>query len=263
MDRDNINLVAAFASFDQCRTMIKALLQNTNSASVALLALEGLFRIEQDVDRNQFRYVKEEIRDLLRKWRCESLDGEYTELRRDILKRLTIFGTLKVPLFIDEYGTKRLMKQFNGVVEPIDITLDTPIVHVTYTLQKNQIVAKKGFIPSDEKNVIAGSWFSPMYQLGNDPPTSPDGNGALETTLKKLGVSGIRQGEIVSYEQEVNFIVYASDTDPQSLVVKATENAVKLFQGDPNAYTAVSIFVPSRFLPQPGPPTFEEKSERS
>ena len=256
MDQDNINLLGAFVSYDQCRTMIKALLQNTNSASVALLALEGLSRIEQDVHRGQFTGdVHEEIRDLLRKWRCKSLNGKYTTLYRQILERLTIFKTLEVPLFIDKYGTKRLMKQFNGVVEPIDITLDTPIVHVTHTLQKNQIVAMNGFIPSDRKNIIAGLWFSPRYKPPNEL-TSRYGNWAFETTLRKLGVTGIRQGEIVSYKQEVNFIVYASDTDPQSLVVKATENAAKLFQNRLDAYTAVSIFVPRRFLSQSDPPTF-------
>ena len=254
MDQDNINLLGAFASYDQCRTMIKALLQNTNSASVALLALEGLSRIEQDVHRNQFTYdVDEEIRDFLRKWRCESLDGEYTTLRRQILEKLTIFEALEVPLFIDEYGTKRLMKQFNGVV-PIDITLDTPIVHVTHTLQKNQIVAMNGFIPSDKKNIIAGLWFSPRYKPRNQL-TSRYGNWAFETTLRKLGVSGIRQGEIVSYKQEVNFILYASDTVQLSPILKATENAAKLSQNRLDAYTVVSIFVPSRFLPQSDPPT--------
>ena len=234
--------------------MIKALLQNTNSASVALLALEGLSRIEQDVHRNQFTYdVDEEIRDFLRKWRCESLDGEYTTLRRQILEKLTIFEALEVLLFIDEYGTKRLMKQFNGVV-PIDITLDTPIVHVTHTLQKNQIVAMNGFIPSDKKNIIARLWFSPRYKPRNQL-TSRYGNWAFETTLRKLGVSGIRQGEIVSYKQEVNFIVYVSDTVQLLPVLKATENAAKLSRNRLDAYTVVSIFVPSRFLPQSDPPT--------
>ena len=282
MDQDNIKLLGAFASYDQCRTMIQALLQNTNSASVTLLALEGLSRIEQDVHFDQFCYdVKEKIRGFLRKWRCESLDREYTTLHRKILRRLTIFETLEVPLFIDEYGTKRLMKQFkfNGVkpidvtlystdvqqwlenvapetldVEPIPIVLDTPIVHVTHTLQKDQIVEMNRFNPSNKKNIIAGLWFSPRYKPPNQL-TSRYGNWAFETTLRKLGVSEIRQGEIVSYKQEVNFIVYASDTDPQSLVVKATENAAKLSQNRLDAYTAVSIFVPWRFLPQSGPPT--------
>ena len=281
MDQDNVKLLGAFASYKECLTMIKALLQNTNSASVALLALEGLSRIGEDSHCGQFgSEVSEEVRGFLRKWRCESLDGTYTTLHRQILRKLTIFEFLEVPLFIDSYGTKRLMKQFkfNGVkpidvtlydpdvqqwlekvapetidVEPIPITLDTPIVHITHTLQKNEIVAKNGFIPSDRKNIIAGLWFSPKYQLGNDPSTmtSRYGNWAFETTLKTLGVSRIHQGEIVSYKQEVNFIVYASDTDPQSLVVKATENAAKLSQNRLDAYTAVSIFVPSRFLPDP------------
>ena len=127
-------------------------------------------------------------------------------------------------------------------------------MHVTHTSEKTQIVAMNGFIPSDKKNIIAGLWFSPRYKPRNQL-TSRYGNCAFETTLRKLGVSGVRQGEIVSYKQEVNFIVYASDTVQLSPVVKATENAVKS-QVHPNAYTAVSIFVPSRFLPKPCPPTF-------
>jgi hypothetical protein len=76
------------------------------------------------------------------------------------------------------------------------------------------------------------------------------GSWAFETTLRKLGVSGIHQGEIVSYKREVNFIVYASDTLPPDTAKKATDDAVQSSQNDLEAYSVVSIFVPSRFLPQ-------------
>ena len=226
--------------------------------------------------------VLENIREFLRRWRCESpLVGTYNHRTFQMLRNLTIYSILDVPLFIDTYGQKRLMSEYvcnstaiktnpryradvqqclRGVapescdVEIISPDLDTPIVHVTHTLQKNQIVAMKGFIPSDKKNIITGLWFSPRCKPRNQL-TSRYGNWAFETTLRKLGVSGIRQGEIVSYKQEVNFILYASDTVQLSPILKATENAAKLSQNRLDAYTVVSIFVPSRFLPQSDPPT--------
>ena len=145
----------------------------------------------------------------------------------------------------------------NFNIEDIPIDLDTPIVHVTHTVQKDLIVAGQKLDPSDNKNSVKGIWFSPKYQLG-DPEgvmKSVYGNWAFETTLSKLqGVAGIRQGEIVSYPNEVNFILYAcSDTEPPDPVMKkATNDAVKLSKDREYAYTTVSIFVPSRFLPQQG-----------
>jgi hypothetical protein len=65
-----------------------------------------------------------------------------------------------------------------------------------------------------------------------------------------LGVAGIRQGEIVSYKKEVNFILYASDTVSPNPVRKATDK--KLSERNPEAYAAVSIFVPSQFLNKQG-----------
>jgi hypothetical protein len=76
------------------------------------------------------------------------------------------------------------------------------------------------------------------------------GSWAFETTLRSLGVVGIRQGEIVYYKNEVNFILYASDTVPPWPVTKATDSALRLFENNYFAYGVVSIFVPSRFLPQ-------------
>ena len=235
---------------------------NLDSAVKAFLALQDLVNSGQISSP----VVLENIREFLRRWRCESpLVGAYNPWIFQMLRNLTIYSILDVSLFIDTYGQNPryradVQQWLRGVapescdVEIISPDLDTPIVHVTHTLQKNQIVAMKGFIPSDKKN-ITGLWFSPRCKPRNQL-TSRYGNWAFETTLRKLGVSGIRQGEIVSYKQEVNFILYASDTVQLSPILKATENAAKLSQNRLDAYTAVSIFVPSRFLPTPCPPTF-------
>ena len=254
MGQDNVNPLGAFATFIGFETTIDALFQNTNSASVALLALEGLFRIEEDVNSGQFSPFKlENIRESLRKWRCESpLDGAYEGAFKRVvpfLRNLTIFKTLEVPLFIDDYGDKRLMGDYGENVEQILIDLDTPIVHVTHSKEKKKIDRQKRFLPSDNKNSVDGTWFSPKREL--DRP-SIFGNWAFETTLRQLGVSSIRQGEIVSYKNQVNFILYASDTFPQNPVVlrKATDAALR--RNNPDAYSLLSIFVPSRFLQQQG-----------
>jgi hypothetical protein len=139
-------------------------------------------------------------------------------------------------------------------VIPISLLLDTPIVHVTHTAEKVSIVKDQKLKPSDNKNSVEGIWFSPKYNL-SDPQdvieTSVYGLWAFETTLRRLGVSGIRQGEIVSYKNEVNFILYASDTVPPDPVMKkASGDAVKFFKNNADAYAAMSIFVPSRFLLQ-------------
>ena len=69
MDQDNVTPLGAFATFNEFETTIDALFQNTNSASVALLALEGLFRIEEDVNSGQFTsFMLEKIREFLHKW---------------------------------------------------------------------------------------------------------------------------------------------------------------------------------------------------
>ena len=165
----------------------------------------------------------------------------------EFLRNLTIFETFNVPLFIDNYGKKRLMSDYEDLYEDIDIDLDTQIVHVTHSKEKDQIVENQLFVPSNNKNIIEGVWFSPESQLG-DPPHSVYGSWAFKTTLRSLGVRWLRQGEIVSYKNEVNFILYASDTVSPNPVRKATDE--KLTESNPEAYAAVSIFVPSRFLPQ-------------
>ncbi len=241
---DQVDLLNAFTSLAGFQSMMNSLLPaltNSNSAAAAVLALEGLFRIEADVRSGQFDCnTFETIREFLRKWRCESpLDQAYGGAFRrttTLLRSLTIFKSLDVPLFIDDYGKKRLMSDYSQL-EIIPIDLDTPIVHVTHTIQKDQILTNQILIPSDNKNIIEGIWLSPKYSRCG----GMFGNWAFETTLRRLGVSGIRQGEIVSYKQEVNFIVYASDTvplppptgllsPPPIPVTRATDKAVRLSQ---------------------------------
>ncbi|XP_028413690.1 uncharacterized protein LOC114536545 [Dendronephthya gigantea] len=262
---DTVDLLQAFASFDRFRTMVNTLLtalESANSASATVLALEGLFRIEDGVQSQQFSLdpsLRLRIRKVLRQWRCNSnLEFAYVIVGKrvpDILRNLTIFATFKIPLFVDDYGQKKLMNIFNDEqLVNIDIDLQTPIVHVTHCSEKENILKARKFVPSDNKNIIAGTWFSPENQLGW-PPRSVYGSWAFETTLEKLGVECIRQGEIVSYKDEVNFILYAGRRDEDEFAVlcprKATDEAAKEIQGRVTAYTAVSIFVPSEFLPNP------------
>ena len=286
-------------------------------------AVDAFSTLETRINNNN----EEAIREFLRKWRCESrLDTEkFNTATKVFLKSLTIFETRNVPLFIDDYGRKRLMSyyiddvenfknfakiytpesgqatfsslegkqfpvkmkvnpeaepKFSGLIYigiptgsrgklywveaetiyieviPISLLLDTPIVHVTHTAEKFSIGKDQKLESSDNKNSVKGIWFSPKYNL-SDPQnmieTSVYGSWAFETTLRRLGVSGIRQGEIVSYKNEVNFILYASDTVPPVPVMKkASGDAVKLFKNNADAYAAMSIFVPSRFLLQQG-----------
>ena len=253
---DQVDLLKAFRSFDGFREMmienLLPALNDPNSAAVAFFALEGLFRIETEVESGQFvEDVFEDIRKFLRKWRCESpLDESYSggfNRVAKFLRSLTVFKILKVPLFIDDYGTRRLMSDYSEL-KYIRIDLDTTVVHITHAEQKDSIVAEQNLKPSDNKNIIEGTWFLPKGQRGS----GMFGSWAFETTLRKLGVSGIHQGEIVSYKREVNFIVYASDTLPPDTAKKATDDAVMSSQNDSEAYSVVSIFVPSRFLPQQG-----------
>ena len=263
---EQVDLLQAFRSHHSFQTMMTnnllPALNNANSAAAAVLALEGLYRIEEDVLSHQFaktNEVREGIREFLRKWRCESpLDAAYggSKVVR-FLRKLTIFKTFDIPLFVDNYGKKRLMSDYGDQnLEDIPIDLNTSIVHVTHSEEKDQIVEHQLFVPSNRKNIIEGIWFSPKNQLQANPEENPEmhsvyGSWAFETTLARLGVAGIRQGEIVSYKHEVNFILYASDTAPPDLVMrKATNNAVQVFHNNQRAYTSVSIFVPSSFLPQ-------------
>ena len=220
MAEDNVDLLNAFTSFDGFQaTMINVLeaLDRANSASVAILALQALYSIEDTVKSRQFTPTFDErVRTYLRKWRCESRLSEAYEHRYkravSFFRSLTVFETFEVPLFIDDWGKKRLITEYEGDVEPININLQKPIVHVTHSEEKEQIVADRRFKPSGRKNIMEGTWFSPKYKLG-DPPSSVYGNWAFETTLEKMGVEYIRQGEIVSYKNEVNFILYAGEKE--------------------------------------------------
>ena len=236
-----------------------AALMNTNSASVPLLALEELqLCVQKVLGSSQVDWSEyERVRDMLRKWRCESQESHLSQAYAwtvvPSLRDLTIFNQLGVPLFIDNYGQRRYMSEFTqfGASIQVPVDLDTPIVHVTHDQEKEQIFQLQAFVASNNKNIIPGIWFSPKYQLGPAPGKSVYGNWAFETTLRNLGVSGIRQGEIVSYKQEVNFILYASDTVPLSHPLMATADAVRSSQSC-FAYPQVSIFVPSKFLPKQG-----------
>ena len=122
---------------------------------------------------------------------------------------------------------------------------DTPIFHVTHHEEAERIASDGKFQPSDNKNIIKGTWF------GLDNPTDSSsvyGSNSFETTLSKLGVEGLHQGEVVSYKYEVNVILYAADDDGCSWngLKKPTDEAVKKTKD--GAYVKVSIFVPARFL---------------
>ena len=215
---------------------------------VTILALEGLYRIENDVESGQLtngQFI--EVRDVLRKWRCESpLSGAYSGAYKRVpkfLRNLTIFKTLKVPLFIDDFGEKKLLNNYAG---PDDIHIDekTAIFHVTHSPEAEKIVKEQQLKASDNKNIIKGTWF------GLDESPSVYGSQSFQTTLGELGIKGLRQGEIVSYTNEVNVILYAEeDATEFKGLKKPTVEAVK--EGNSNAYIHVSIFVPAKFLPSP------------
>lgn len=233
----------ALYCFASCRSMVNKLMETTD-AGVKLLALEGLFRIESDAHRHQFTDdVLEQVKSFLRKWRCESPRRVYTVMYGIPLhlRHLTIFKTLKVPLFIDDYGTKQLLSSYE--LMDVEINGDTPIFHVTHGEEAADIFEEEKFQPSDNKNIIEGTWFG----LSNS--SSVYGSYSFETTLSKLGVKGLHQGEVVSYKNEVNVILYAAvDTEfGCNQLKRPTDEAV--MEGNDKAYVKISIFVPARFLP--------------
>ena len=247
----NIDLLSTFLTFRGCTEVFEKVIEALKDAdpAVAVLALEGLFCIEEKVNSKQFPGVPEsQVKNILRKWRCESpLSWGYeTDRAPKFLKGLTIFKTLQVPLFIDNYGNKELLSSFKPE-EKMDVRIDgdTPIFHVTHQEEAERIASEGNFQPSDNKNIIKGTWF------GLDNPTDSSsvyGSNSFETTLSKLGVEGLHQGEVVSYKYEVNVILYAADDDGcnWSGLKKPTDEAVnKINEG---AYVKVSIFVPARFL---------------
>lgn len=248
-----MDLLNAFTSFDSCSNMVDNLIAilDDNDAAVAVLALEGLYRIEENVAGGQFSVhpcTRRKIKELLRKWRCESpMYQAYTGAYGRVpcfLRSLTIFKIYEVPLFIDNYGNKKLLSSYESRIEDIDIDEATPIYHVTHSEEAEKIAEEKRLKPSDNKNIIEGCWFG---QLDNNG-CSYYGSRAFQTTLFRLRIGGLRQGEIVCYKKEVNVILYAVDDEEAGLSglkkPKLTDEEVA-----DGAYVKVSIFVPSSFLP--------------
>ena len=241
-NQDNVDLFDAFTTYDGSYDVLKKLLNQADPA-VALLALECLNRIENEVSREQLlHYVPEEIPNLLRRWRNGNTSG-YDPITKMVLRRLTIFKTLEIPLFIDELGKKNLLSEYKDTVD-VDIGLDDPIYHVTHLEEAMSIADSKNLEASDNKNIIKGCWF------GLPSPMSVYGNRAFETTLSKLGVGGLRQGEIVSYKHEVNVILYADEEADTSGVKKPSDEAARNYHEKPSMYVKVSVFVPRKFLPE-------------
>ena len=138
------------------------------------------------IDQNlPYRFLRGQLlKSFLRKWRCESPRRVYTVMYGIPLhlRHLTIFKTLKVPLFIDDYGTKQLLSSYE--LMDVEINGDTPIFHVTHREEAADIFKEEKFQPSDNKNIIEGTWFG----LSNS--SSVYGSYSFETTLSKLGVKG-------------------------------------------------------------------------
>ena len=103
-DRDQVDLLNAFMSYNNFQTLMKRMvptdLDNTKSASVAMITLQGLFCIEDVIQSGQAVFdtdMREMIRRMLRKWRCESpLALAYTHWIKVVpfLRSLTIFKHL-------------------------------------------------------------------------------------------------------------------------------------------------------------------------
>ena len=246
----NIDLLLAFDNYESCIAVCEKVIEALKDAdpAVVVLAFEGLFRIESGVNSGQFQGdVLVEVRDFLRKWRCESpLTGGYSGTWNRVpgfLRNLTIFKTLEIPLFIDDNGNKELLNEYTG--EDIHINEETTIFHATYWPQEaDMIIAEQQLKPSDKNNIIKGTWF------GLENSSSGYGSRSFQTTLRKLGIKGLRQGEIVSYNDQVKVILYAEkDATEFKGLKKPTDEAVK--ERNPNARIHVSIFVPASFLPSP------------
>ena len=241
-NQDKVDLFDAFGSSEAKKVEFEKPL-NQADPTVALLALEGLFHTESEVGRGQ-----ETIRSFLRRWRNDN-DSGYKNITKKVLRELTIFKTHEVPLFIDDYGKKNLLRSYheNENVN-IDDLVDEPIYHVTHFHEAMSIAKSKELRASDNKNIMEGCWFGLMLE---SPTTSVYGSRAFKTTLSKLGVRGVRQGEIVSYKRKVNVILYADDEGDTDGVKKPTEEGAKRHHKNRNMYVKVSIFVPKRFLPKP------------
>ena len=243
-NQDIVDSFDAFGSSEAFKKEFEKLLNHPDPA-VAVLALRGLFCIENEAGRGQ-----ERIRSFLGRWRNDSRGScsKYDETTKTVLRKLTIFKTHEVPLFIDDFGTKNLLSSYDET-EDMHINLDTDaIYHVAHFHEAMSIANSKELRASDNKNVVEGCWFGLIRE---SPTTSEYGSRAFKTTLSKLGVRGVRQGEIVSYEEEVNVILYADDEGDTDGVKKPTEESAKRHHKNPKMYVKVSIFVPKRFLPKP------------
>ncbi|CAH3016197.1 unnamed protein product, partial [Porites evermanni] len=197
MSERQINLLSAFTSWDRCSNMCVQLMEALKDAGldVTVLALEGLSRIENDVKSDQFPgSVGNKVRDVLRQWRCESpLTGAYSGAYKRVpkfLRSLTIFTTFKVPLFIDDFGKKELLNNYTDS-EDIHINEETAIFHVTHSQEAGKIVKEQQLKPSDNKNIIEGTWF------GLDESPSVYGSESFQTTFRDLGVKGLQVFEKV------------------------------------------------------------------
>ena len=212
--------------------------------TAAVLDLEGRLGIENEGGRGQ-----ETIRRVLRRWRNDNIpNAKYDARTKNNLRALSIFETRGVPIFIDDYGDKNVLSSYYKTEEVV-IKPDDSIYHVTHLKEAMSIACTKELKASDEKNIMEGCWFG--IDLKPEKPESVYGSRYFETTLSKLGVGGLRQGEIVYYKREVNVILYADNVGDANGVNKPTEATARRWHKNGNMYVNVSIFVPKRFLPKP------------
>ena len=240
-NQDIVDLFDAFGRPDALKEEFEKLLSQADRTEL-VLALEGLSITEDEAGRGQ----ETRIRSFLRRLRNDSAGSrsKYDEPTKNVLRKLNIFKTHEVPLFIDNYGDKNLLSNYRETKD-VGIDLHAPICHVTHFHEAMSIANSKELIASDNKNLMEGCWFGP------EGPNSVYGSRAFKTTLSELGVGCLRQGEIVSYKREVNVILYADDKGDTDRVKKPTEESAKRHHDNPKMYVKVSIFVPKRFLPKP------------
>ena len=105
------------------RTKLKQNFANYNRPSQRYFEtvawLEGCYRRGEEVDRNRFE-DDDAVKIFLRRWRNDSswerpgkLTSTYDGDIKNGLRNLTVFQTLEVPLFIDDYGTKQLLGDYD------------------------------------------------------------------------------------------------------------------------------------------------------
>ncbi|XP_067025321.1 uncharacterized protein [Acropora muricata] len=243
MANRNVHLLDASQRSDAFEKEVQKLLSQENPTE-AVLGLERHLGIENEGGRGQ-----ETIPSVLRRWRNDNrVNANYKKETKNVLKRLAIFKTHKVPLFIDDFGDKNLLSSYYRTEEVV-IEPEDSIYHVTHLKEAVSIACTKELKASDEKNIMEGCWFG--IDLKPEKPESVYGSRYFETTLSKLGVGGLRQGEIVYYKREVNVILYADNEGDANGVKKPTEATARRLHKNSNMYVKVSIFVPKRFLPKP------------